>query len=377
MRIAIVNSNFVAINKYTKKGTEIFDYILIRYLAKQAKRNNLKITAFASSDSHLPVPTESIGYESSMANRDIGIEHHKSFEVALVAKAFFESNKFDLYHVNIGNGDTALPFAQFVKKPIIVTMHGTIETNNNKKYLSLFRNLKNVYYVSVSNAQRIPIPDLNYIETIYHGVDAKGTWTFDSIGGETIVWVGRAIADKGIDEVIRVIKKTHKKANLFPLIKLESPNWIKKMQINSKIIIKDITISYELNRHELISSYQQGKLFLFPIQWEEPFGLVMIEAMACGTPIVAYARGSVPEVVVDGETGFIVNHSNKDIRGNFIIKKTGIEGLCEAVNRIYAMPKNEYMAMRRKCRMHVENNFTSEKMASNYIDLYKKVLGKS
>jgi glycosyltransferase involved in cell wall biosynthesis len=249
-----------------------------------------------------------------------------SFENTLVAKAFSESDKFDLYHINIGNGDTALAFAQFVKKPIIVTMHGSIETNKNKKYLSLFRNFKNIYYVSVSNTQRIPIPDLNYIATIYHGVDTKGIWTFDPAGGEAIVWVGRAIADKGIDEVIRVIKKTHKKANLFPLVKLESPNWIKKMELNSKIIIKDITISYELNRHELISSYQHGKLFLFPIQWEEPFGLVMIEAMACGTPIVAYARGSVPEVVVDGETGFIVNPTSEDIRGDFIIKKTGIEG---------------------------------------------------
>jgi glycosyltransferase involved in cell wall biosynthesis len=103
----------------------------------------------------------------------------------------------------------------------------------------------------------------------------------------------------------------------------------------------------------------------------------MIEAMACGTPIVAYARGSVPEVVVDGETGFIVNTTNEDIRGDFIIKKTGIEGLCEAVNRIYAMPRDEYMLMRRKCRMRVEEHFTSDKMASNYIDLYKKVLSQS
>ncbi len=377
MRIAIVNSNYVAINKFSKRGTEIFDYILIRSLARQAKKNNLEITAFASADSHLPVPIESIGYKSCMADKDIGDSYCHSFENALVSKAFSQADKFDLYHINIGNGDMALAFAHFVKKPIIVTMHGTIETNNNKKYLSLFRNFKNIYYVSVSNAQRAPIPDLNYIETIYHGVDTKGIWIFDPAGGETIVWVGRAIADKGIYEVIRVIKKTHKKANLFPLVKLESPNWIKKMEKNSKIIIKDITISYELNRHELISSYQKGKLFLFPIRWEEPFGLVMIEAMACGTPIVAYARGSVPEVVVDGETGFIVNSSKEDIRGDYIIKKTGIEGLCEAVNRIYAMTREEYMAMRRKCRMRVEEYFTSDKMASQYINLYKKVLSQS
>lgn len=374
MRVAIVNSNYVSINKYTKKGTEIFDYILIRSLARQAKLNNLKITAFASGDSHLPVPIESIGYKSSMADRDIGSAHHKSFEMALVAKAFSEPDRFDLYHVNIGNGDTALPFAQFVKKPIIVTMHGCLEENFNKKYLSLFRDFKNIYYVSVSNAQRTPLPDLNYAATIYHGVDAARTWRFDPIGGETIVWVGRAVADKGINEVVEVIKKTKKKANLFPLVKLESPNWIKKMEKNGRLIIKDITISYELNRHELVSSYQHGKLFLFPIQWEEPFGLVMIEAMACGTPVIAYARGSVPEVVVDGETGFIINPSNEEIRGDFLIKKTGFEGLCQAIDLIYAMPKDEYMTMRKKCRMRVEKYFTSKKMASEYINIYKKLL---
>ncbi|MBU3979307.1 glycosyltransferase [Patescibacteria group bacterium] len=377
MRIAIVNSNYVSINKLTKKGTEIFDYILIRSLARQAKKNNLEITAFASGDSLLPVPIESIGYKSSMEDKDIGNEHHKSFEVALVSRAFSSPNRFDLYHVNIGNGDTALSFAQFVKKPIIVTMHGGLEEKYNEKYLSLFRNLKNIYYVSVSDAQRVPMPDLNYIATIYHGIDIKRIWKFDPIGGDTIVWAGRAIADKGIDTVIKVIKRVGKKAILYPMVKTESPGWIKRLEKNGKNVNSNIDIRCSRSRHELMSSFQQGKLFLFPIQWEEPFGLVMIEAMACGTPIVAYARGSVPEVVVDGETGFIVNPSNEDIRGNFIIKKTGIEGLCEAVDRIYAMSKDEYMVMRRKCRTHVEKNFTSEKMASNYINLYKKVLGQS
>ncbi|MBU3979640.1 glycosyltransferase [Patescibacteria group bacterium] len=377
MRIAIVNSNFVAISKYSKKGTEIFAYILIRSLAKLAKKNNLEITAFASGDSHLPVPIESIAYKSCMADKDIGESYCYAFENALISKAFLDFGKYDLYHINIGNGEIVLPFARFIKKPIVVTMHDSLDIDRIRKYLSFFRDVKNVHFVSVSDAQRASMHDLDYTATIYHGVDTKNIWKFDPEGGEKIVWVGRAIADKGIDEVIRVIKKTHKKANLFPLVKLESPNWIKKMELNSKIIIKDITISYELNRHELISSYQHGKLFLFPIQWEEPFGLVMIEAMACGTPIIAYARGSVPEVVVDGETGFIVNPSNEDIRGDFIIKKTGIEGLCEAIDRIYAMPRDEYMTMRRKCRIHVEKNFTSDKMASNYINLYKKVLGQS
>lgn len=375
MKLAIVNSNVVSINRNTKKGVEIFDYILIRSLAKQAKRNNLEITAFASGDSHLPIPIESISYKASFTDRDVGVKHHKTFEMALVSKAFGMQDNFDLYHVNIGNGDVVLPFAPFVKKPIIVTMHGSfLEETYNKKYLSLFKNLKNIYFVSVSNAQRHPLPKLNYIATIHHGVDAKRQWAFDPIGEDYIIWAGRAIWEKGIDSVIRCIKKSGRKAKIFALVKDESPKWIKKMQENRTDIKGKTSFHYEFNRHELAYQYQHSKLFLFPIRWEEPFGMVMIETMACGTPIVAYARGSVPEIVVDGETGFLINPSDEDIRGNFIIKKAGIEGLLEGIERIFSMPKEEYLRMRKNCRNHVEKNFTVEKMVSQYINVYKKVL---
>src|SRR3989338_6260886 len=202
IRLAIVNSNFVSINRNTTKGTEIFDYIFIRQLAKQAKKHDLHITAFASCDSQLPVKIESVNYRSSTTDREIGIQHHKTFELALVSKALSMQDDFDIYHVNIGNGDIVLPFAPFIKKPILVTMHGSfLEEKYNKKYLSLFRNLKNIYFVSVSNAQREPLPDLNYVSTIYHGIDTKRLWKFDPDGGEYVVWVGRAIREKGIDSV--------------------------------------------------------------------------------------------------------------------------------------------------------------------------------
>jgi glycosyltransferase involved in cell wall biosynthesis len=121
--------------------------------------------------------------------------------------------------------------------------------------------------------------------------------------------------------------------------------------------------------------YGGSRLTLFPIQWEEPFGLVMTESMATGTPVIAFARGSVPEVMKDGETGFIINPSDNDIRGNWLIKKTGVEGLIEAINKIYDMPANEYLKMRKNCRKHVEQKFSMEKMVDSYEDVYKKILG--
>lgn len=131
------------------------------------------------------------------------------------------------------------------------------------------------------------------------------------------------------------------------------------------------------DRAEISTFYQRSKLFLFPLSWEEPFGLVLAESMACGTPVIAYARGSVPEIIKDGKTGFIINSSNDDSRGNYIIKKTGIEGLCEAVKKIYAMPETDFLTMRRECRTSVEERFTAEHMAQEYMELYKRLLAKS
>ena len=375
IRVGIINSNYVTINRRTKKGTEIFDSILIRQLARRSKRYNLKITAFASGDSELPVRIVSVNDKSSLKDKDIGEKHHKIFELALLSKAFSMQNEFDIYHVNIGNGDIVLPFASFVNKPILVTMHWTfLDENYNKKYLSLFNNLKNIYFVSLSSVQREPLPHLNYMDTIPHGIDAKRHWKFDASGGNNMIWAGRAIKEKGINELIRIVKKAKRTLDIYPLIKEESPKWIKDFFENRSRPIKFLHVYEAINRHELSKKYQKSKVFLFPICWEEPFGLVLIEALASGTPVVAYARGSVPEIIDDGITGFIVNPSPIEIKGDFIIKKTGIDGFCEAIERIYAMPEEEYRNMRLACRQKVENCFTVQKMGERYIETYKKVI---
>ncbi len=377
MNVAILNSNFVKINQYTKKGSEIFDYILITNLAKLARKNGLKLTAFASGNSRLPVKTESINYYSSLEDKNIGVEYHKIFEMSLISKAFSMQNKFDIYHANLGNGEMILPFARFVKKPIVVTMHGSIDECFSKKFFSQFKDLKNVFFVSISNSQRRSMPDLNYIRTIYHGIDIDNSFKFNEKGDGYILWTGRAIPDKGLDIVLSVIKKTRKKAKIFPIIKEEYLIWLHREILKKRNLINQVVkigIDFDVNRKELVTHYQNSKLFLFPVQTEEPFGFVLIESLACGTPVVAFARGSVPEVIKDGETGFIVNPSDTEIRGNWIIKKTGLDGLCEAVERIYSMPLAEYQKMRVACRQHAEKNFSVERMVNEYIDVYKEIL---
>ena len=372
MRVAIVASNYLKIDQDTKKGTEIFVYILINNLVKYVKDKNLLLTAFCSGNSNLPVKIESVNFNSTFSDKSVSSEKHIIFELALISKAFSLQNKFDLYHMNIGNGDIVLPFAQFIKKPILITLHYTIEEGYAKKYFDLFKNIPNVFFVSATNSQRKLLPDLNYVATIYHGIDVYNNFKFDPVGGECIMWAGRAIPQKGLDLVLEVAKQVKKEIQLFAIRKEEYGDWL---EAKVKIVNQDtkVSITYDTNRLDLIKHYQSSKLFLFPIQWEEPFGLVMTESMACGAPVVAYARGSVPEIVKDGETGFIVNPSDDDIRGNWIVKKTGIEGLCEAVEKIYSMSREEYEKMRENCRKHVEKHFTVERMVDEYEKVYKKV----
>ncbi len=380
MKIAFVNSNIVKISNNTKKGTEIFDYILIKNLAKYARKKNLQITAFASGNSQLPVKIESVNFYSSLEDKHIGIEgNHVLFELSLISKAFAMHKKFDLYHTNFGDGELILPFARFIKKPILVTMHGPMTYQYQKKIFALYKDVKNVYFVSISDSQRKPIPGLNYIKTIHHGIDTKKGWQFNPEGGKQIIWTGRAVPDKGLDIVLSVMKRVKKQAKVFPIIKEEYLHWLHEEIIKKRNLIYQaakIYIDFDVNRSELNHHYQTSKLFLFPLQWEEPFGLTLIESMACGTPVVAYARGSVSEIVKDGVTGFLVNPSDTDIRGNWITKKTGIDGLCEAVERIYSMPEEEYKKMRLSCRAHVENHFTVERMVDDYIKVYEEILAR-
>lgn len=189
-----------------------------------------------------------------------------------------------------------------------------------------------------------------------------------------MMWAGRAIREKGIKELVPIVRKVKKPLYIFPLLREETPGWMRKIIDGTSRPIKMLHVKESLNRKELAAEFQKSKLFLFPIQWEEPFGLVLIESLASGTPVVAYARGSVTEVIEDGVTGFIVNPIPSNDNKNFIIKKTGIEGLCEAIERIYNLPESEYREMRLACRRRAEKHFTVQRMAKRYIETYKKVI---
>lgn len=366
MNIALLASNFARIDKDVTRGPELFVYTYL----KAFKDDEFTFTAFASGDSNLPVKIESVHKLSSLGDETIGEKNHKLYENALISKAISLQDQFDLYHVNISCGEAILPFVPFIRKPVLVTLHSPFQINNLDRYFKDFREIANkLSYVSISNNQRLPVLGLNFIKTVYHGIDVN-EFPFNEAGGEYVLWVGRGIPEKGIDVGIEAMNKTGKKSHVFVASRSKHLPWLKKVLQSAS---EQVVIQNDIPRHRLVQEYRGAKLFLLPIQWEEPFGLVIIEALATGTPVVAYARGSIPEIMKDGETGFLVNPSEGDIRGDWIVKKTGVEGLCEAIEKIYSLSDYEYKELRRKCRVHVEQNFRIEKEVEEYKEVYRKL----
>lgn len=238
-----------------------------------------------------------------------------------------------------------------------------------------FNHFKKDNYIFISQSQVKNYKRMiNSVGIIYHGVDIK-KFTFQDSKGEYLAFLGRYIKEKGVTEAISVAKKTSRPLKMVGDDAYRTlPYYQKKvLPYLQKGVIEDESFFGEGDRGQFL---RNAKALLFPILWEEPFGMVMIEAMSSGTPVIAFNRGSVSEIVRDGVTGFIIDqdNENRSNKGKWIIKKKGIEGLVEAINMIYGKSSEEYKQMRRNCRKHVEENFTVEKMVNRYEEVYSKIL---
>jgi glycosyltransferase involved in cell wall biosynthesis len=262
-----------------------------------------------------------------------------------------------------------LLFARNLNHKVVTTHHGPL----NLAYQNIiFTEFKDYPYVSISKNQRKDFPDLNFVANIYNGTDTSRFPFVENVSPEApMAFLARMSEEKGAIEATQVAKMTKHKLLIATKVDPSNQSYYEKLQ--TLLPSEYVQSEGELGFDEKVALLQQSRCLLVPIQWEEPFGLMFTEAMACGTPVITFSRGSAPEIVEDGKTGFLVNQSEEYIRGDFIIKKTGIEGLCEAVERMYALPENEYNEMRQNSHKHVEDNFTVEKMVDNYEQLYKKL----
>ena len=255
--------------------------------------------------------------------------------LSLMYKEALES-KFDVLHIH--PVDRALPLAYVARKvPTVYTLHDPIYPWRAEMF-QMFAS-PNQYYISISDAQRVPAPDFNYLATIYNGIDLADV-PFSEKHGDYLLFVGRITPEKGVAEAVEVARKTGEK--LFILgPETTGSYWEEKIKPYLGDQIRHIGV---VSRKELYEYYKNAKATLVPIQWEEPFGLVMVESMATGTPVVAFRRGSVPEVIDHGKTGYVVD---------------SVSEMADALKKIDRID-------RRECRRRVEANFTTELMVNRY-----------
>ena len=282
------------------------------------------------------------------------------------AEVFKQADEFDIIHSHAYY--FSFPFSEFVKTPVVHTLHNQLPREREIENLFM-RRYKDLNFVSISQEFRTHF-DLNYVSTVYHGLDLE-FFPFNEVGGDYLFWMGRVSKNKGEDIAIEVAQKVKRKLKMAASIRKDTADRFKKIIDSSSEYLE---VLQNVKFEETWKHYGGARSFIFPVQWREPFGLILIESMACGTPVIAYAKGSIPEIIKDGETGFIVNPSDAEIVGDWIVKKTGIEGLCEAVEKVYSLPDQDYLRMRKNCRSHVEKNFTVKQMVDKYEEVYAKIL---
>jgi len=243
-----------------------------------------------------------------------------------------------------------------VKLPTLHTLHGPSNELTVKRCVELSHDPKN-NFVSISDRQRETYlklnHNINFVGTVHNSVDAhKLEWTDKK--EDFFLFVGRANWEKGLDLAVRVASKAG--VGLVMAVKMtekfEQEFFEKEIQPWIDKYPKNLALEFhqEIDRELLMDLYRRAKGTLFTSRWEEPFGLVMIESMACGTPVVSLRRGAAPEVIKDGETGFLVDTE---------------EEMAEKVKQIDKLRPGD-------CRRHIEENFSIEKMTGNYIEMYKK-----
>lgn len=295
------------------------------------------------------------------------------YEIDLSVKAYLHARdkKLDIVHSYHSDAFTAHYLNHLEPLKTVYTLHDPKPLREHLVYWRL-KFFKKDNYIFISDSQLNKFNGMVHsVGVIRHGVDID-KFIFDKTGGNYLAFLGRYIKEKGVAEAIYAAEKTDKTLKMvgddaYRVLPYYQKNILPKLK---KGRVEDTSFG-EAGRDEFL---RKAKALLFPILWDEPFGMVMIEAMSCGTPVIAFNRGSVEEVIKDGITGFIIEQ-DKSKTSKWVIKKTGKEGLIEAINRIYGMSKEEYEQMRLSTRKHIEDNFTIDKMVEEHEKVYKKIIG--
>lgn len=266
-----------------------------------------------------------------------------------MAREMFERasrGEYDLLHFH--HPEAALPFVRlYPDVPVVYTLHEVLSPLF-QEVLEMYDS-PNQYYISISNNQQRLAPQLPYAETVYNGIDTK-LFKYSATHDNYLLFAARIVPDKGVKEAIQVAQRTGDRLLIigptYPDQRTYFDRYVKP-HLGRKIKYLGF-----VPHEELPAYYQKAKAFLMPVRWEEPFGMTMAEAMSCGTPVIAFRRGSICEVVKDKQTGFIVDT---------------VSQMAKAVQKVESIS-------RQACHEHATQNFSFERMAAGYEAAFQKIL---
>ena len=338
MRIAQVAPLIESVPPKHYGGTER----IVAYLTEELVRLGHKVTLFASGDSVTSAELVPVCRRSFRQNKRA--TDYLSREVLLMDHVMERAGEFDVVHFHTGCLHYLI--SRHLAVPHVTTLHGRLDT---PELLRLYERFRDMPMISISNSQRTPWPCANWQATIYHGLP-KDLFRFHAEAGNYLAFLGRASPEKRVDRAIEIARKVGMPLRIAAKVDRADRRYFKQ---DIEPLLNDPHIEWlgEISDKDKDEFLGNAYALLFPIDWPEPFGLVMIESMACGTPVIAYECGSVPEVMEDGVTGFIVRD---------------LEGAVKGVNRIPELSRS-------RCREVFEKRFAAQRMAKDYVDVYERL----
>ena len=339
MRIAQVSPLYESVPPLYYGGTEA----VVSYLTEELVRQGHEVTLFASGDSLTSAELIACCPRSLRLDKNCvdPLPHH----FVMLEELFNQQHRFDVIHYHIDY--LHFPFSKRGKTPQLTTLHGRLDFPD---LVPLYHRFRQTPVVSISDSQRKPLPWVNWQATIHHGLPGDLLSLHES-PGQYLAFLGRISPEKRVDRAIEIAKLAGMKLKIAAKVDAVDREYFRDV---IQPLLADPLVEYigEITTSEKDEFLGNAYCLLFPIDWPEPFGLVMIEALACGTPVVAFRNGSVPEVVEDGLSGFIVED---------------IEGAVRAVGRVSSLCRAE-------CRRQFEKRFTAERMAAQYLSAYRRVI---
>lgn len=337
MKIAQVAPLYESVPPKLYGGTER----VVSYLTEEFVRQGHEVTLFASGDSRTaaelrPIASRALRLEGGSIIDPLA--HH----IRMIEVVAREADDFDVVHFHIDY--LHFPVSRRQNIPAVTTLHGRLDIPD---LVPIYREFTEMKLVSISNSQRTPMPWANWVATVHHGLP-ETLYKAQTAPGKYLAFLGRISPEKRVDRAVEIARSVG-----MPIKIAAKIDAVDKEYFDLKIrkLFDDPLVEYvgEIGDRDKSDFLGNAYAVLFPIDWPEPFGLVMIEAMACGTPVIAFRLGSVAEVLDEGTTGYLVDN---------------LEEAIKAVHRVSSLD-------RKICRQVFEERFSVRRMCLDYLDVYK------